>query len=199
MWDFEHNSGAFLRIECNWLTYWAMYIKKKKQLILTAVPFVSCCLIKLHVVQWQAVVLFNDALSLHYNWPLTSTPSHCSCGYQFSVDHALSCPTGEFPHNHAGTMRYITASLLSEVCHGVSVKPHLQPLSGETLLYHTVNTEDNARLDVTVNGFWGGSFEKAYIDVRIFNPCTRSNGQPPCSPSTSDMNKKRGAIYKQRV
>ena len=103
--------------------------------------------------------------------------SHCSCGHQFSVDHALSCPTGGFPTIRHNEVRDITASLLSEVCHSVSVEPHLQPLSGEALSYHTANTGDDARLDVAVNGFWGGPFEKAFIDVRVFIPCAKSNGQ----------------------
>ena len=31
-------------------------------------------------------------------------------------------------------------------------------------------TEDGARLDVAANGFWGGRFERAFFDVRVFNP-----------------------------
>ena len=40
---------------------------------------------------------FRNVLSLHYNWPLKDVPSNCSCGRQFSVDHALSCMMGGFP------------------------------------------------------------------------------------------------------
>ena len=38
--------------------------------------------------------------------------------------------------------------MLSEVCSNVSVEPHLQPLSGETLRYQTANSDPNARLDI---------------------------------------------------
>ena len=103
---------------------------------------------------------FRDALSLRYNWPLENTPSSCSCGHQFSVDHALSCPTGGFPSIRHNEVRDITASLLSEVCHCVSVEPSLQPLSGEVLSHRSANTQDNARLDVAAHSFWGGSFER---------------------------------------
>ena len=36
------------------------------------------------------------------------------------------------------------------------LEPDLQPLTGETLKYTTSNNTDGARLDVAVNGFWGG-------------------------------------------
>ena len=68
-------------------------------------------------------------------------------------------------------MRDITASLLSEVCYGVSVEPHLQPLSGETMAHNSANVDSNSRLDVSAYGFWGGRFERAFFYVRVFNPC----------------------------
>jgi len=37
--------------------------------------------------------------------------------------------------------------------------------------------EDNARLDIAACGFWGGRFEKAFFDVRVFNPCAQLNYQ----------------------
>ena len=58
-------------------------------------------------------------------------------------------------------VRDITASLLTEVCHGVATEPHLQPLSGETMLHRSAITDDGTRLDVAMYGFWGGRFEKA--------------------------------------
>ena len=53
-------------------------------------------------------------------------------------------------------VRDITATLLTEVCHGVTTELHLQPLSGESLSHCFAITEDNARLDVATYGFWGG-------------------------------------------
>ena len=38
-----------------------------------------------------------------------------------------------------------------------------------------VNTEDGARLDVAADGFWGSRFERAFFDVRVFNPYAPSN------------------------
>ena len=61
-------------------------------------------------------------------------------------------------------VRDITAMLLTEICHGVTTEPHLQPLSGESLSHRSAITEDGARLDVAMYGFWGGRFEKAFVD-----------------------------------
>ena len=118
---------------------------------------------------------FRDALALRYNWPLKKTPSHCCCGQHFSVEHALSCPTGGFPSIRHNEVRDLTVQLLSEVCHGVSTEPHLQPVTEEKMFHRSANTNDNARLDVAMYGFWGGKFEKAFIDVRVLNPSAPSN------------------------
>ena len=142
---------------------------------------------------------FRDALSLRYNWPLENTPSSCSCGHQFSVDHALSCPTGGFPSIRHNEVRDITASLLSEVCHCVSVEPSLQPLSGEVLSHRSANTQDNARLDVAAHGFWGGPFERAFVDVRVFNPCARSNRQTSLQSTYRKHEQEKRRQYEQRV
>ncbi|MDA8002156.1 MAG: reverse transcriptase domain-containing protein, partial [Alphaproteobacteria bacterium] len=142
---------------------------------------------------------FKDALSLRYDWPLENSPSHCSCGQPFSVEHALSCPTGGFPSIRHNEVRDMTASLLTEVCHGVSTEPHLQPMTGEAMTHRSANVEDGARLDVAVQGFWGGRFEKAFLDIRVFNPSARSNRQAPLQSvyRRHELEKKRQ--YEQRI
>ena len=45
--------------------------------------------------------------------------------------------------------------------------------------HNSAITDAGARLDVAMYGFWGGRFEKAYVDVRVFNPCAQSNRQSP--------------------
>ena len=67
-------------------------------------------------------------------------------------------------------VRDITATLLTEVCHGVITEPHLQPLSGESLSHCSAITEYGARLDVAMYGFWGGRFEKAFVDIKGIQP-----------------------------
>ena len=98
--------------------------------------------------------LIKANLSTKFGWMPSRTPSHCTCGTNFSVDHALSCPKGGFPSICHNEVRDITAELLSEVCHDVEVEPHLQPLSDERFQQKTANTQDGARLDIAMNGFW---------------------------------------------
>ena len=54
----------------------------------------------------------------------------------------------------------------------MSTEPHLQSLSGEAMSHESANADDGARLYVVANGFWGGRFKKAFLDVRVFNPST---------------------------
>ena len=68
----------------------------------------------------------------------------------------------------------MTAELLTEVCRDVEVEPHLQLLNTETFHYKTANVQDGACLDISMNGFWGGHFEKYYTDIRVFNPLATS-------------------------
>ena len=93
-------------------------------------------------------------------------------------------------------MRDITASWFSEVCHGVTIERHSsrsQERSCLTALQSLM--KESARLDVVMYGFWESRFEKAFLDVRVFNPCTQSNRW---SPLTSVYRQKRQQ-YEQRV
>ena len=141
----------------------------------------------------------SDALSLRYDWPLSNRPSYCACGHSFSIDHALSCPTGGFPSIRHNEVRDITASLLSEVYHGVSVEPLLQPLSGETMAHNIANVDNNSRLDVSAYGFWGGRFERAFFDVRVFNPCARSNRRATLQSTCRCNEQEKKKQYDQRI
>ena len=142
---------------------------------------------------------FRDSLSLRYGWPLHNSPSHCSCGQPFSIEHALTCKTGGFPAVRHNEVRDITATMLTEVCHGVTTEPHLQPLSGESLTHRSANTEDSARLDIAMYGFWGGRFEKAFVDVRVFNPSAQSNQHSSLPSVYRKHEQEKRRQYDQRV
>ena len=76
---------------------------------------------------------FRDALCLRYGWRPAGLPTTCVCGKNFSVEHALNCPCGGLPSMRHNELQNITAQCLTEVCHGVGIEPHLQPLSDEPL------------------------------------------------------------------
>ena len=113
---------------------------------------------------------FHDALCLRFGWQPVNWPQTCVCGKPFCVEHAFTCPCGGFPSIRRNEVRDLTASLLSEVCSDVGVEPALQPLDGEPLKFATANSEDGARLDVVARDVWGRNRQRAFFDVRVFNP-----------------------------
>ena len=76
---------------------------------------------------------------------------------------------------------------------------HLQLLSGESFSHNSAITEDGARLDVAMYGFWGGRFEKAFVDVRVFNPSAQSNRHGPLSSVYRKHEQEKKRQYDQRV
>ena len=40
---------------------------------------------------------------------------------------------------------------------------------------------EGAHLDIVASGFWGGRYERAYFDVRVFIPFTLSNRHSPAA------------------
>ena len=60
-------------------------------------------------------------------------------------------------------------------------------------------TEDGARLDIAANGFWGGRFEKTFMDVRIFNPHAPSNKQTTLTSCYRKHERLKKRAYEQRV
>ena len=142
---------------------------------------------------------FRDALALRYGWQPSQLPTYCSCSQPFSVQHALSCPKGGYPSIRHNELRDFTASLLSETCHGVAVEPSLQPITSERFTYATANTQDGARLDIVADGFWGGSFERAFFDVRIFNPFAQSNSHSSIQTAYRHHENVKKRHYEKRI
>ena len=120
---------------------------------------------------------FRDALCLRYGWRSACLPTTCVCGKNFSVEYALNCPCGGLPSMRHNELRDITAQCLTQVCHGVGIEPHLQPLSDEPLHHSTANRDDGARLDIVADGFWGGRRQRTFFDMRVFNPFAQSHSK----------------------
>ena len=141
---------------------------------------------------------FHDAVALHYGWSLQRTPAHCACGTSFSVEHALSCPKGGLPSIRHNEIRDLTATLLTEVCSQVAVEPELQPVSQQDYLA-SANIQDGARLDIAMNGFWGGRSERCCVDVRMFNPLAASNASSSLASSYRRHEKIKKRAYAHRI
>ena len=65
----------------------------------------------------------------------------------------MVCPFGGFPTTRHNTVRDLTASLLTEVCHNVATEPSLQHIISETFSLASANTSNDAHLDVKARGF----------------------------------------------
>ena len=138
------------------------------------------------------------------NLPLTHPPLFGLVFVTFQcvtpcIEHSLNCPRGGFPSIRHNEIRDITADLLSEVCHNVGIEPSLQSISGEHLFYRTANREDGARLDVVAESFWGKDRQRAFFDVRVFNPYAQSHRNTSLTQcyKQNELQKKRA--YDQRV
>ena len=60
-------------------------------------------------------------------------------------------------------------------------------------------TDDNARVDIRANGFWGGRFETAFFDVRVFNALAasyRSTSLAACYRNHESMKRNH---YEERI
>ena len=76
--------------------------------------------------------------------------------------------------------------------------PEMNSYKVRVVLSKSVYSKDGARLDVAASGFWGGRFECAFFDVRLFNPHAPSNRQLLSTCYRKQENIKKRA-YKQRV
>ena len=74
----------------------------------------------------------------------------------------------------------------------------MQPLTGEQLRLHTSIKGDEARLDVAADGLWGGRFERAFLDIRVFNPRAQSN-QGSLTQVYRMHEKEKMRAYQQRI
>ena len=142
---------------------------------------------------------FKGVLALRYGWLPSNIPLHCVCGSSFTVEHVLSCPRGGFPIIRHNEIQDVTATMLTEVCHDVLVEPDLQPLSGEVLARASSIRTNGARLDIAVNGLWGGRFERSFLDVRVFNPHAPLNRNSTISSCYRKHELEKKCAYEQRL
>ena len=132
---------------------------------------------------------FRDAVSLRYGWEIANLPSTCSCGANFDTTHALQCPTGGFTMTRHNEVRDILSDSLRDVCSEVTVEPSLVPVTGEQFELRSASTDSEARLDIAASGFFGGRFERAFFDVRVFAPSPVLT-KAPSMPSTAAKSKR---------
>ena len=99
---------------------------------------------------------FRDCIAFRYGWDPVTMPSLCACNENFTLAHAFYCPKRGYTHKRINELQDSFFNLLSDVCHDVEIKPHLQPLQGEifALISTTTDDDDDARKDIRDNGVW---------------------------------------------
>ena len=110
-----------------------------------------------------------------------------------------NCPCGQFHSIHHNELRDITA-LLTEVCHALrnrTLPTASNPLSGEQLKYKTA---DGARLDVVAENIWSKNRLKAFFDVKVFNPFSKSYANTPLAQCHRHLEQdKRKTVLKSNI
>ena len=96
-------------------------------------------------------------------------------------------------------LRDITAQCLTEVCYGVGIKPHLQPLSDEPLHHSTANRDDGTCLDIVTDRFWGSRIQRAFFDVRVFNPFVQYHSKSTLAQCYRKNEQEKKRAYEERV
>ena len=72
-------------------------------------------------------------------------------------------------------------------------------MSADQLNGASANSQENARLDISANGVWGGRFQKTYFDVRVFNPLAPSNRNQSHAATYRKHKLEKKRAYQQRV
>ena len=117
-------------------------------------------------------VEFRDSICLRYGWEIPNTPRFCSCGTLNNLNHILNCKNGGYSNWRHDNVRNAIAEYLRAIgCKDVKIEPPLIPIESEK--FQKGNNADKARLDVSARGLWS-TFEKTFVDVRIFNPNSES-------------------------
>ena len=80
----------------------------------------------------------------------------------------------------------------------VAIEPLLQPLSEGQLRQASAITDDEASLDIAAEGFWS-SHNRAFFDVRVFNPFARANSGFPPTAVYHRHEREKIRAYEQRV
>ena len=141
---------------------------------------------------------FWDAINMRYGFQIKRLPSTCACGKDFSIEHALSCLKGGYVNQRHNTIRNLFAELLSEISTDVQIEPQLSELTGENLKYKTSNKQNEARLDISARNVWR-SGDKAFFDVRVFNPTSKFYRKMPLKSAYISNEKEKKREYNERI
>ena len=117
---------------------------------------------------------FQDSIRQRHRRSISGLSLSCSCGEGFNIQRNIFYKKGGFITLRHYEVKYITATILLDVCKDVELNTFLlTTLNGEKqTLKKTAKTTDEVRLDICALDFWLRS-PKAFCDVSAFDPNPR--------------------------
>ena len=95
---------------------------------------------------------------------------------------------------------YTRSKLFKYTWSPVEPKPELQLVHNPDEFHlSTSSTQEGARLDIAMNGFWGSRSERCFIDVRVFNSLAPSNSSSLLSSTFKKHENIKRRTYGQRI
>ena len=79
-----------------------------------------------------------------------------------------------------------------------ATEPSLNIITGEHFQHKSANTANESRLDISARGFWTTG-QRAFFDVRIFDPLAQSYSTQSLSQTYSKHEKEKKRCYNERV
>ena len=145
---------------------------------------------------------FRDLLGMRYARLVSLQQEYCACGAVNSVGHSQVCSLGGFIIQRHQEMAALWGINCKKVYRDVQVAPEpmLLPLEGEEadFKYNTANTEDEARSDVRVRGFWGNK-QDAFFDFRVFYPLAPSYCHKNLKSVYRQHSREKKRAYEERI
>ena len=105
---------------------------------------------------------------------------------------------GGFINMRHDNIRDLLASEMREVLRDVQVEPPLTPLTGETILPASANTEPDAGADIRARGFWADQ-QSTFFNIRVFYPHTLSYLPRNISGLCQTFEKEKKRAYSDRI
>ena len=79
------------------------------------------------------------------------------------------------------------------------MEPPIQLVTDELLTHCTARREDDARLDIAADSFWGSDRQCAFFDKRVFNPLAPSYHNTSLAQCYRRNEQEKKRAYDQRV
>ena len=79
------------------------------------------------------------------------------------------------------------------------MEPSLQPVTSESLNGASANRKEGARLDIAASCLWRSTFQRAFFDVRVFNPLAPSNRHSSIASTSCQHEREKKRLYEQRI